>query len=417
MKTPRTLRTRIAFYFCGYLAILLTVYSGALVFVLKASEDLAFNRQLAEIADRLAQHVEDYGKIPGSLPMHISAHLGLPDVPLRFRNYLTNRVPGVFEIDEERFDYHVAIVALPSSGQMLYVLYDVASIETTDRFESYMALALLAIGLGVLAMGWLLARSLSNRILNPVSELAGAVQSLPIDQEAAELRAFTASDEVGALAKTIDQLLRRIAAFTRREREFTSHTSHELRTPVTVIRGAVEIIKKKRCTTDETIQRPLQRIERAVKDIEMLIETFLLLARQDQLPDENEACSLSEVVDKVVASYGYLLEGRSVEIRVRSTDAGTVPAPASLVAIALGNLVRNAFQYTLQGEVEIRAFTDRVRVTDSGPGFDNSRPGSGLGLTIVERLCERMHWGVTVDSRPGKGTRAELVFSTDGSAG
>lgn len=414
MKGPQTLKARLSFYFCGYLALLLTVYSGALIVMLNASEDRAFNRQLAQISDRLSRHIEAYGQIPVYLPMHITAYTGFTNVPEKLQRHVKNRDPGIFEIDTDGLDYHISLVTLPASGQLLYVFYDVGSLETTDRFESFVTLTLVGVGLGVLVLGCALARSLSNRILNPISQLAGTVQSLSPDEENVALRSFNTPDEVGVLAERINQFLQRIAEFTRREREFTSHASHELRTPVTVIRSAMELLKSRRHTTDRAIQKPVLRIERAVKDIEMLIDTFLLLARQGQVPDADDTCELPAVVDRVVASYGYLLEGKPVEVAVETADAGHVQAPTSLATIALGNLVRNAFQYTPRGKVEILALADRVRVCDSGPGIELSRRSAGLGLTIVERLCERMNWRFSIAATPGEGTRAELIFDSIG---
>ncbi len=410
MKAPRTLKTRIVFYFCGYLAALLALYLGALLVVFRGAEDLAFNRQIAQIADKLALEIEARGRIPEQLPALVTAYTDFMDIPPALRDYVRDQPPSVFEINKDDLGYHAAIKPL-STGRTLYVFYDVTSIKATDRFESYMVLALFATGLGVLIMGWGLARTLANRILNPVSRLAETVRSLPIDKETVALRAFTSNDEVGLLAGTIDQLLKRISAFTRREREFTAHASHELRTPVTVIKGAVEIITQKGDKEDNALQRPLKRIQRAVRDIEMLIDTFLLLARQDQLPARDETCSLPAIADTVAKTYGYLLEGKAVDVKVRSTGSVTVQAPPSLVTIALGNLVRNAFQHTMRGEVEILVLADRVRVSDSGPGFDATKPTAGLGLTIVSRLCERMRWQFDITGQPGRGTRAELNFS------
>ena len=70
---------------------------------------------------------------------------------------------------------------------MLYVFYDVGTIEPSEQLESFMKLALVIIGLAVIIMGWILARSLSNRILTPISELAGVVRSLPLDKDSAML--------------------------------------------------------------------------------------------------------------------------------------------------------------------------------------------------------------------------------------
>ncbi len=411
MKNQQTLRSRIVLFFCGFLAVLLPIYSAAIYGMLIFSEDLAFARQLDENAGRIIQHVEKHGELPDFLPMHITAYSDLADVPLYLQGQVADHEPGSFEINGDNLDFHAALVLLPTTEQMLYIFYDVASIESTEQLQSAMMLYLSVAGVIVLCLGRILARTLANRILNPITELADEVQSLSLDGDTVELRSSVTPDEVGVLVATINQLSQRIAKFTRREREFTAHVSHELRTPVTVIKGAVEILQSRDVLTDQTIQRPLERIERASADMEMVIDTFLLLARQGEMPNKEETCDLPLVVSKVVDSYRHMLAAKPVAIEVDTTDSGALSVPESLVTIALGNLVRNAFSYTLQGKVEIIACADRIRVVDSGPGIDPSRVGRGLGLTIVERLCERTGWQFEVSGRDGGGTQAELIFA------
>jgi signal transduction histidine kinase len=410
-RKPKTLRSRIVFYFCGYLTVLLIVYSAGISGMLKISEDLAFNRQLSEISGRIALQVEKHGEIPAHLPFHISAYIDLSTVPQDLKAFVTHRSPGVFEVADDA-DFHAAIIPILSTGQKLFIFYDVSSIEITDRIENFILIALIGIGIGVFLLGWSLARALSNRILNPVSELAEAVQSISLDERGTELSTFNSPDEIGMLSKKINQLLKRISDFTRREREFTSHASHELRTPVSVIKNAVEILRRRTKESDSGIMQPLARIERSVTDIEMLINTFLMLARQGQDTDKDETSDLERVAEHVVDSYRYLLKSKPVQVRIQATGAVCIKAPESLVTIALGNLVRNAFAYTMKGNVEIIVSPDRISVSDSGRGMDDTGRKSGIGLTIVERLCESMNWQFIISGTPGKGTRADLIFSS-----
>jgi signal transduction histidine kinase len=332
-------------------------------------------------------------------------------VPPHLQKYVENHKPGIYEIWDDALTAHAAVIPLYSSSKTLFVFYDVEAIESSEQLESMLKIILGITDLGVLVLGWALSRSLANRILTPVSKLASAVQALPLEKNGTTLNFKPAPDEVGTLARTIDQLLHRISEFTRREREFTAHASHELRTPVTVIKGAMEIMKDRIEKNHTAIQRPLARIERAVGDIEHLINTFLMLARKRQAPNQEGTCNLKEIVEKVVSEHRYLLATKPVDVEVFTKNAGVLKTPPSPVAIALGNLVRNAFQYTMDGNTEIIAFGNRVEICDNGPGIDTSRRGDGLGLTIVERLCEHMGWGFEITSLPGKGTRAELTFS------
>lgn len=179
-----------------------------------------------------------------------------------------------------------------------------------------------------------------------------------------------------------------------------------------MIKGAVEIIKGRIDLKSPKTGHPLLRIERAISEMESLIETFLFLARHGQKPDEDTRCDLVVVVNTVVDSCRHLLESKPVDINLSIPDSQIVQAPESLVSIAIGNLVRNAFMYIDEGKVEISVLKDKLVVQDNGPGIDPAQQGKGLGLTIVRRLCERMQWTFNIVSRQGDGTRAELIFKT-----
>ncbi len=412
MKRSGTLQSRIVFYFCGYMAFLLLIYTAGISGMLKMSEDWAFNRQLIQVAERILDHFEEHGEIPKRLPMHITAYDDIFYVPESLKKFVINHPPGTFEVDEE-IDYHAAIVKVPSTGRKLFVFFNVESLEATEGFQSKIIVAVAGIGTLVFFLGWGIAISLSNRILNPISELAGVVQSLSLDgKDSAELQSFKTEDEIGTLAEKISQLLKRIAEFTRREREFTSHASHELRTPISIIKNAVEVLNRRIRDEEQSIQTPLARIERSAKDIEALINTFLMMARQGLHPEKSEACDLKEIAESVVEDNRYLLDSKNVEVELEILKQMSVKAPPSIVKIVLGNIVRNAFQYTAKGKIQISVFGDRISVCDSGPGINDFDNRTGIGLTIVKRLCQSMNWQFVITSAPGGGTNAKLIFSS-----
>jgi len=410
MKTPQTLRRRMAVYYFTYFGVLLCVYSLALHQSTTEVQDLAFNRQIAKEAQSIVQHVEEQRSLPPRLPLHMTAYRRLEDVPPRLREHIDPDRLGVKEINAEGLDYHLAVSEIPSTGETLYLFYDTGAIEISESSERALGLTLIVIAVAFLLVGWLLAHVLAKRILRPVTKLAESVRTLSPDREDSSLAAYEAPDEIGTLAKTIDNLLQRSAEFTRREREFTAHASHELRTPATVIKGAVEILRSRIDADDAQRLEPLARIERSVADIEVLIDTFLLLARHDKTAPRDEACCLQCTVDDVVAAHRYLLEGKPVVVEVEHLDSEPVHAPTPTVSIAVGNLVRNAFQHTREGRVEVTTGTGYVSVRDTGPGLSAADGDAGIGLTIVRRLCERLEWSFTIEPGPEGGTRAELHF-------
>jgi signal transduction histidine kinase len=411
MKKPQTLRSRIIFFFCGYLTILFLIYSVALEGIFRISEDLVFSRQLEEISKNIKSNIEEYGKEPVDLPEHISVYHHFSDIPLFLRKYIKNRESGIVEIVGKEYNYHASILKIEQHPEPIYIFYNTGTMQADDTFESIMILSLIAITFLVGIIGFLLAWSVSNRILNPIVKLAHEVEMLSPDETSARLHYGTTKDEIGTLVSTINRLLEKISEYTIREREFTAHASHELRTPVTVIKGAVEVIRNRSGEETTLFQQPLSRIERAVSEMEKLIETFLLLARQGQKPGEDEQCDLSATVRKVVDSCRHIIGNKPVHVKLMLPDSLAVQAPESLVSIAVGNLVRNSFMYTSEGKVDISVHKDRVVISDNGPGIDPAQEGKGLGLTIVKRLCERMKWSFTIISNAGEGTCVELIFN------
>jgi signal transduction histidine kinase len=213
---------------------------------------------------------------------------------------------------------------------------------------------------------------------------------------------------------------RRLRGFMVRERQFTANASHELRTPVTVIRGASELLEAQIGDREPALRKPLARIQRAVAAMEETIEVFLALARETELTELAGECCPAEIAAEVVEQHRRLLEDRPVAVVVQVPESLRIEAPPRALAIVLGNLVANAFRRTLRGSVTLKWQDEHLEVVDTGPGIpehlaDNaterhlsSGHGYGLGLSIVTALCERFGWRLELVGAPGTGARAIL---------
>jgi len=175
-------------------------------------------------------------------------------------------------------------------------------------------------------------------------------------------------------------------------------------------------------------QRSAQRIRRAIRDMEALIEAFLILAREADVGLPEEDFVVSEIVDEEVDRAQDLVRGKPVEVRlVREADFA-LHAPPKVLSVMLSNLLRNACAYTNEGSVTVTLGRHFVRVEDTGVGMSEdvldkigrqpffrgdqaaTRGGHGVGLTIVRRLSDRFGWPVEMTSKLGVGTRATIRF-------
>ncbi|HET9483286.1 MAG TPA: HAMP domain-containing sensor histidine kinase [Xanthomonadales bacterium] len=331
---------------------------------------------------------------------------------------------GVYDISEpdpktgEQRHYKLAV--RKADDFWAFMQYDVTE---QRRTRSILTLALFA-AVGVFAAISLgVAFWLSRRVLRPVTDLAARVAAL--DDEPEPLASHYANDEVGQLAAALDDYARRLTELVERDREFNADVSHELRTPLSVIRGATELLLSSDLP-DRTRER-VRRIERAARQSAELTEALLLLSRGErQGPGEGETSDVATIVDQVVETQRTQLGSKPVEVRVEKQAFPRVAAPASVLAVALSNLIGNAFKYTQQGHVLVRVEADAICVEDTGPGIDPEEAGklfergyrgakaagkgAGLGLAIVRRLCDLYGWRVRLAPRDGGGAVARLEF-------
>ncbi|MBS0571325.1 MAG: HAMP domain-containing histidine kinase [Proteobacteria bacterium] len=275
---------------------------------------------------------------------------------------------------------------------------------------------------------WLTYRA-SRRALSPVIALAKVVREW--DPKHPDLAALDPrhlsrdpDGEVEVLARALHSHASRIEEFVERERNFTRDASHELRSPLTVIKIAADVLLEE--DVSPFAQRALQRIRRSARDMEAMLETFLLLARESDTGLPQEEFVVNDAVREEVERARPLLEGKPVTLERDERARFALRAPPRVFAAMIGNLIRNACLYTESGRVCVRIGADSISVVDSGIGMSadeiarthqpyfragrSASAGHGVGLSIVRRLSERFGWPVEIRSEVGAGTVARIDF-------
>ncbi|MEM9529552.1 MAG: HAMP domain-containing sensor histidine kinase [Pseudomonadota bacterium] len=328
---------------------------------------------------------------------------------------------GIHEIATVSRRYKIAVDKRPELWG--YVVYD----TTPDPRENLLLFGFLA-GLGVAFSLLMLVLAIwsSKRVIRPVSDLARRVSAMGKGTHPEALASNYADDEVGQLARALDEYAERLTALVVRDKEFNADVSHELRTPLAVIKSATELLLAQP-NVDEKTRTRLTRIERAARQTTELTEALLHLVRAERVDRvTGEYFRVDKIVEEVVDFKRPQIGNKPISVSVNVEDSFLVCAPESVIAVALGNLIGNAFKYTPQGNVDITVGANRVVVEDTGPGLAEDEmqkvftrhyrgstvkgKGSGLGLAIVQRFCELYEWTVEVASREGGGLRATLSF-------
>lgn len=300
-----------------------------------------------------------------------------------------------------------------------------------DRAIFWTAISAILLALLVVYVTTWLTYRTSKRLVTPVSWLASVVSQWdPRAPDATPLAPGSLPDDAGSevqgLSRALRGLARRVGDFVQRERDFTRDAGHELRTPLTVIRMATDLMLAEPDLGPRT-QRSLARVQRAGRDMEAVINAFLILAREAEIEPLSEEFAVRDVVADEIERARLLLHGKPVELVLIDDGAPRVVAPRHVLNVMVGNLLSNAAQYTDRGQIVLYLAGDRIEVRDSGIGMsadtlarafdpfyrvDNERlEGKGIGLSIVRRLGERFGWPVTLTSVPGEGTTAVIRFA------
>ncbi|WP_237132213.1 sensor histidine kinase [Pseudohongiella sp. O18] len=393
-----SLRQRVAIAFAVCVAVLSVVWGLAFFSAIRLSEDRVMTRQLQRAA-------ENYP----NLTTNLRGYEDVDSLPESLHQWAqSNPAEGLHEFPAEQL--HVAVVAVDNEQQKAFVVFDVAGIEAASS-EDWLWLLLITSVVGTLgALGFSLGVFVMRRAVAPVVQLAEVVADIDPEKLSAEDHKRIASgrfgdDEVGVLARTLEKTLERISAFVERERYFTDSASHELRTPITVITGALELLEKSELKSSDA--KALDRIRRATRDMKATIEMFLCLARETDDGLYDEQFLVVPLVSQAMDQQQYLLRGKLVDVEVDDLSNPRVYGHPQAFSIAVNNLVRNAFEHTLGGQGPIKilikerelfitnelstGLDDRHSQTEASPGN-----GYGLGLGIVERLCERNGWTFTL---------------------
>jgi len=335
------------------------------------------------------------------------------------------RLPlGLHDVVQDGRNFRVLIEEL--DGVRYSVQYDDTNILIRERhFTSMVWLSSLA----VLILSLLFAWWVSRRLGQPTYNLEQQIRTLgERPNQAIDLSQFQ-DDEIGQLARRLQQYHEQLTRLVTREREFAGNVSHELRTPVTNVALAAEVLANSSALSTKDRER-IERIQRATREMSELVDTFLVLAQiDDESRSEYSACDLGPVVNDVIAQQRVWLGEKPVTVSVLENTSITVVAPIRVLSVLIANLVRNAFRYTNSGTVTVTLDNNTVSVTDTGIGIDmqtqsrlferNTRgktgdqDGAGLGLSIVQRICERYGWTASYQSTEGQGSRFCIDFSVN----
>jgi len=344
-----------------------------------------------------------------------------------------------FTIETDEHDFRVLSQTLPSGFGRVVVAH---SFEDIDRILARLQGLFILIGLVMIFFIALASRKVITVGLRPLANVEATAERIAEGDLTARLPDVKPNTEVGRLVSTLNTMLGRIEeSFDARLesesklRRFVADASHELRTPITAIRGFAELHRQGAVSGEEKTKELIGRIENESKRMGSLVEDLLLLARLDQSREmKSDPVNLTQIVSDAVASARAAGQNHTVNFDEQGEEIYAL-GDKDRIHQVVANLLANARTHTPAGtiiDVSVRQDTDgvRIRIADNGPGLSKSDQeriferfyradasrvrtdgeGTGLGLSIVDAVM-RAHAGqVSVQSEVGKGAVFTLFF-------
>ncbi|NTU90629.1 MAG: HAMP domain-containing protein [Chlorobiaceae bacterium] len=278
-------------------------------------------------------------------------------------------------------------------------------------------------------------RLIAGKSIQPVEEVISTAESISQANLGLRMPLPSNQDELYRLSVTINALLDRLQDAFQREKQFTADASHELKTPLAVVKGTLDVLVRKPRDTghyEERIRYCLDELNRMAR----LIDQLLLLARCESDTTSPNIVLLypGQLIETVISRMTPIAAVRNITLDLSIGYAGNVAADPAMLEIMLENMLSNAIKYSADGSgVSLRIDSLNGRpvcvIEDHGIGIpeaklesifkrfyrvDESRSsntgGSGLGLSIVRRLADLQHIDIAVTSRENHGTVFQLTF-------
>lgn len=312
-----------------------------------------------------------------------------------------------------------------------------ASLRFIEQDLSRVTRVLVVVGLGIVFVAPIGGFWLAGRATKPLAEIIRTTGRLHPDNLAERLTDRGTGDELDRLSQTINGLLDRLAAYIRQKRDFIANAAHDLRSPLTAIRGSVEVALSAERSA-QAYQELLAEVAEECSSLGRLVNQLLLLAESDAgtLEARREKIRLDHILAKGVEMFRGVAETRGVEVVVVHLAPVVVQGDCGHARQVINNLLDNAIKFTPNGgkvEVDLRLDPSTseavLRVNDTGSGIapedipkvfdrfyrgdksrsrENPTTGSGLGLSICKSIVNAMGGTIEASSILGKGTSMEV---------
>ena len=323
-------------------------------------------------------------------------------------------------------DFRIYTTPVFEEDKVAYIVQVASPLEAIRIALNNLKVALfLLFPVTILATG-VMGAFIAKATLHPVDNMIETIHQIRAENMMIKLEIPKTKDEIQKLAETFNEMLGRLEAAFNTQRRLFADLSHELKTPLTILKGEFEVTLKKTRSNEEyqgTLRSALEETDRIIR----LAENLLILAKFDskEMSQKSEKLDITRLLESVTNNVKGLAELKEIELIFKGPEGLWIHGDPGQLKVLFLNIVENAFKYTPEkGRIELSAVKRSnlvdVSIRDTGPGIpedeinnifdrfyrvDKSRSSSGfgLGLSIAKSIAEAHGGSISVKSRSGEG--------------
>ena len=293
--------------------------------------------------------------------------------------------------------------------------------EANTGFRQEILLAFLLVDI----VGILLTYFVAGRALRPLTKLSAKMAQMDENNWNWAMTEPDTHDEIGQVSESFRHLMERLQESFQAQKHFAANAAHELKTPLAVMKSAIQVLHLEEKPSAEEYEETLQLCLETTEQLSQMVEELLVISNPKE--EAKEEISLKKMTEEIFQKYAAQIQEKDLVVwqQIQQDTWYTHPV---LMRFLLENLLSNAVKYNQQGgsirlTAEIKENQLHLEVADTGIGIspehlphiftcfyraDPSRnkeiAGNGLGLSIVKTAVEKMQGEITVESQEGKGT-------------
>jgi len=371
---------------------LLVIFSffGSLIYIAEDQlEVISLHHWLDTEVDRYLSEYEIYGlgtKLPNV--NEFDTYWTERDLPDWLVSYQQS---GFYEHLLGSEDKHFIVIQHPSGEGLMYIVFKEDADDFLDPYEESLHQYIFILG-GIIFLAGIAYSIYFMRLFSlPLLAIDQKIKLMQPNQVMPPPE--TRYRETRHIEQTLINNKREIEGFFQRETEFSRFSSHELRTPIMVIKGSVELLGKTKNQIPVAV-KAIKRIEQAGEEMQILTEAFLLLGKESIESVHFQRIDLPDIIQRQLNELQPLFLRQGLDYSLQIEKGGEVSAPSSFVTIVINNLIKNAFSYSV-ADIKIKLQQQELTIVNLHQGNETYQAGYGCGLVIIERICERMGWVFT----------------------